>query len=436
MPSGVGRRQNRYVCQDARRLSALVSPRSVQATVTSPPYFDVKDYGKQPLQIGVNQEYSDYLSDLKSVFTQCWEATQDSGSLWLVVDTYKRDGRLKLLPFDLVHLLEKIGWIPQDVVVWDKVKNLPYSGRGRFRNNFEYVLLFSKTGSFKFHVDRIREVNTLGRWWVKYPERYNPKGKVPDNIWRMPIPVQGSWGNGAIQHVCPFPPQLVERMLLLSTDEDDLVLDPFAGSGVVLGQAKCMKRRFVGCDTHAEYIKSFYSTLLPDLQRNWVARDKELAQQQALQEELSKTIIRLRKLKYGQLLLRKLAVRFGRIAVSLAVLGSPKGGASEIEFTLVLALSDSVHESGVIDWIAQQKGKKPFSSFGVNPTVKVTSIAGLSAELPATEYCLYLDGKFYEKAADASLTSVLQSSYPAFPPMVSDIDVARRSMESAGLPYP
>jgi len=126
-------------------------------------------------------------------------------------------------------------WILQDIVVWNKNKALPYTKEGRLRNVFEYVLCFSKSSEFALEMDRIRESHpsTFKRWWADYPERYHPLGKLPENIWEFEPPTRGSFNGGVdvFDHPAAFPPGLIERILTLSTDSGDVVLDPFAGSG-------------------------------------------------------------------------------------------------------------------------------------------------------------------------------------------------------------
>ena len=213
---------------DARELAPLLPNRSIAVTLRSPPYWAMKDYGI-PGQIGREQGYQEYLNDLVMIFQHVHRATRDTGSLWVVLDTFKVQGRLKLLPFEFSNLLEQqTGWTLQDIIIWDKGKTLPWSRIGQLRNQFEYLLCFSKSRKFKYEIDRLKEIE-LKEWWVKYPERYNPKGKVPSNIWDVPIPVQGSWNTNGLRHACPFPLTLVERVLLLTTDatRDHVVLDPF-----------------------------------------------------------------------------------------------------------------------------------------------------------------------------------------------------------------
>ena len=97
----------------------------------------------------------------------------------------------------------------------------------------------------------------MKKWWVNYPERYNPKGKIPDGLWHFDIPTQGSWGNGYVRHFCPLPEEMIAQILKIATKEGDLVLDPFAGSGAVLAKAANMNRNFIGFELNDSYIKMF-----------------------------------------------------------------------------------------------------------------------------------------------------------------------------------
>lgn len=251
---------NRIYCGDARELAPCLAERSIAVTLTSPPYWSLKDYGVKE-QIGRGQSYEDYSRDLVGVFRHVYRATRDTGSLWVVLDTFKIEGRAKLLPFEFSTLLQQESeWILQDVIIWNKGKTLPWSGTGRLRNQFEYLLSFSKQKKFKYEIDQLKEID-LKEWWVKYPERDNPSGRVPSNIWTVPIPVQGSWSTNGLRHACPFPLSLVEKVLLLTTDPSrhDVVLDPFAGSGIVLALAEQMGRGFMGFEVNRHFI-SMYRT--------------------------------------------------------------------------------------------------------------------------------------------------------------------------------
>lgn len=245
------------------RASGSAGEAYLQATITSPPYGTLVDYGGAG-QIGFGQSYEAYLDSCTSIFESLYNWTLDTGSMWVVADSMlerrTRKGnvsRLLPLPFTLAERAESVGWTLREVIIWRKDRTRPWSHHGKLRNGFEYVLLFVKTDKFLFNVDRLRETGGIKSWWVKYPERHNPWGMIPDNVWEIPIPVQGSWDGSAFRHACPFPPDLVRRMVLLSSNEGDVVFDPFAGSGSVVRGAAALGRRAFGNELNSDYVASF-----------------------------------------------------------------------------------------------------------------------------------------------------------------------------------
>lgn len=296
---------------DSRKISeTLDKDVQIQTTITSPPYFDMKDYGVEG-QVGYGQKYDDYLEDLKSIFKQVFHQTKDDGTLWIIIDTFKRNHNIVPLPFDLTAKLQQVGWLLQDIIIWKKDKTVPWSSNGFTQRKFEYILLFSKSPKFKNNKDRIRVYDTrqLKKWWVKYPERYNPRGKALDEIWEYPIPVQGSWGDKYIRHFCPLPKDMVSNMIQISTDEGDLVFDPFAGTGTVLSQSAYMNRKYVGFELNPSYINQFESYLQNTLESGKSDYAKLIENQG--QNEFEETILNLRALKYGRLLVKKLQEETG-----------------------------------------------------------------------------------------------------------------------------
>lgn len=89
---------NKVYNTDARMISDVLDiDVSIQTTITSPPYFDMKDYGVDN-QIGYGQIYQEYLQDLKHVFTEILYRTTENGTLWIIIDTFKRHNNVVLLP--------------------------------------------------------------------------------------------------------------------------------------------------------------------------------------------------------------------------------------------------------------------------------------------------------------------------------------------------
>ena len=282
----------------------------VQTTITSPPYFDMKDYGVEG-QVGFGQKYEEYLEDLKEIFAQIYTVTKDDGTLWIVIDTFKRDHAVVTLPFDLVQKLNSVGWKLQEIIIWKKDKTVPWSSKGFMQRKFEYVLFFSMHNNYKTNKDQVRIYDTrqLKKWWVKYPERYNPKGKALDEIWEFPIPVQGSWGTEYIRHFCPLPKEMVATMISISTDEEDVVFDPFAGSGAVMSQSAYMKRTYLGIEINPQYINMFEAYLKSTLESG----KKEYYSYMNTMDQVAfeTTIQNLRALKYGRILLNNIEKDYG-----------------------------------------------------------------------------------------------------------------------------
>lgn len=291
---------------DSRKISEILNKDvQIQTTITSPPYFDMKDYGVDG-QVGYGQKYDDYLDDLQSIFGQVYTYTKDNGTLWIIIDTFKRNNTIVPLPFDLAERIQQVGWLLQDIIIWKKDKTVPWSNNGFTQRKFEYILLFSKTPKYKNNKDCVRVYDTqqLKKWWVKYPERYNPKGKALDEIWEYPIPVQGSWGDKYIRHFCPLPKDMVSNMIQISTDEGDVVFDPFAGTGTVLSQSAYMNRKYLGFELNHLYIQQFKEYLSNSLEEG--KRDYEKMLENQGQTDFEETILNLRALKFGRLLVKKL----------------------------------------------------------------------------------------------------------------------------------
>jgi len=310
--SGAGISSKRYApwCRlhnaDARDLLDLIPQGSVDLILTSPPYADLKDYGHQG-QIGFGQTFEAYLHDMGGVLDACFKVAAPSATLWLISDVFKKNGEMVDLPAELVRCASKAGWKLQDVIIWHKTKTLPWSHRGRLRKIFEYVHVFAKSRNYKYFPERIRETEGLQEWWVKYPERYNPFGKTPHNIWYFPIPTQGSWGNGVLRHFNPFPPALVERIVALTTDPGDVVLDPFAGTGTVVAQAECMGRLAAGVEISPYFVDHLFPRVRVEVQRVWNGQLVRRTERERKAAQFDSLIVRMRKVKLGKQMLRILS---------------------------------------------------------------------------------------------------------------------------------
>lgn len=373
-----------YHIKDSRKLDEVVKKPIVDVVVTSPPYWNLKDYDREN-QIGFKQDYETYLKDLILVLKKCSDVLKKSGSIWIVVDSFKKGNNIKLLPFDLANRLQKNGLYLQDIIIWQKNKTLPWSRKGKLRNIFEYILFFTKDKKrFKYYVDRLREID-LKKWWIKYPERYNPKGKVPSRVWDISIPMQG-WGKTWVRHFNPFPPELVERILFLVTNSQDVVLDPFAGSGSVLAQAHVMKRKIIGFDLNKDYRKMYRGTVMPFFESTWKHRKKQLNLLTKKRRHLKKTIIKLRQLKYPILLLEALKENRGKGIVKNIKCIVVIGNDSELDVKYCFILQHAQNNERIITKLYETAQAKKLKKFSLRCTFIIEDISGLKSKITSSKF--------------------------------------------------
>ncbi|MFD2036061.1 DNA-methyltransferase [Belliella marina] len=359
---------------DARKIGTIVKEPIVDVTITSPPYFNLKDYGYKN-QIGFGQKYNEYLEDLRLVFEQVFDITKDSGTLWVIIDTFRKDGEVVPLPFDFSNKISEVGWKLQEVIIWGKDRTVPWAHKGQMRSLFEYVLLFSKTKNYNFNIDKVRDFQSLKKWWVKYPERYNPKGKTPEAIWNFDIPMQGSWGKGYIKHFCPLPEDMIAQMLKITTEENDVVLDCFSGSGAVLSKADNMKRRYIGFELNEDYISMFNNYLKETGKQK--RKEYELEEKGSMeQNKFQKLILDLRALKFARLFYRKLKAEGLDEIIKIHVERS-QATPQKVNSLFVIqydVLVKSISQKNRIEtFLNHAISKAPLSKFGIDPRFRFIS---------------------------------------------------------------
>ena len=423
---------NEYHLEDARHLDLLFSNQPViDATVTSPPYWDLKDYGGKN-QIGYGQSLDAYLDDLASVFTQVWRCTKKSGSLWVVINTVKKGNTLHLLPFKLAERLTSqptASWHLQDILVWVKPHTLPWSHKQKLQDHFEYVLCFSKSKEFTLNLDALRTTQTLANWWVKYPERYHPLGKGVNNVWEIHIPTQGSWGNGSMEHACPLPTELTKRIIQLSTDKSGVVFDPFAGTGATVVAASALGRRWLATDTNRRYREMCYKRLAEE--------GNEHTRESGGASDLRDVNLKLRQLKYAVLLYKRLApglrLTVDDIPMIAVRAGMPMRSASPswvMNGQVVLVVRGSMKTKQMrelITTIESHRGVPPLSKFQIDTTVRVVrkeEFPELQLFPAGQKLHAYTCGRFWTSARRVLSDEIgAAENKSKFPLVVSDISV-------------
>ncbi|WP_443945091.1 DNA-methyltransferase [Pedobacter sp. AW1-32] len=396
---------------DARNIDSIIPENLLDVTVTSPPYFDMKDYGYKE-QIGFGQNYEEYLNDLFTVFSKVYNCTKEDGTLWVIIDAFRKNGAVVPLPFDFAEKIKGIGWKLQEIIIWGKDRTVPWAHHGQMRSSFEYVLMFSKSKNYKFFIDKVRDFSALKKWWVKYPERYNPKGKTPDAIWNFEIPTQGSWGKGYIKHFCPLPEEMIAQILKLTTNEGDVVFDPFSGTGAVLSKADNMMRKYIGTELNPEYIKMF---------KNYLKETGEVKRGEYILEEknlipindFESIILDLRALKLGRLLFQKIQDTFPNIEFlyvkPISIKPSKAHSLIVVEYSILITQIDSVD---IVKKLAEELCSiAPLSKYGIEAKVDIfTSIEKYTREvLPSRKIYVYTKkiSHTYKKVINSTELSTL-----------------------------
>jgi DNA modification methylase len=235
---------------DARDMRE-VADESVDFFITSPPYWNLKDYGPSENEIG-DTSYEEYLGQLKSVFSQCYAKAKVGAAMVVNINSRRHKGRFYPIAMDIVRVVKD--WEFWDQNIWYIPNALPQPNAYMERlldNKFESLLVFIKGGhrEYEFHKPRVPQ-----KYAVADPraEKKNERGRCLGNVLRIPAyrPPNVREMN---YHVAAYPEELVAFFLETYTSPGDVVLDPFLGSGTTLKVCSVMGRKGIGFEVHEEF---------------------------------------------------------------------------------------------------------------------------------------------------------------------------------------
>ena len=238
---------------DARSMRQIAD-RSVHLVVTSPPYWQLKDYGN-PEQIGFDNSYQEYINSLNLVWQECYRVLHDGCRLCVNVgDQFARAayyGRYKVIPIrtEIIRLCETIGCDFMGSIVWQKVTTCNTSGGGSVmgsyphpRNgvvklDYEHILLFKKHGTApSVTAERKSQSKLTAEEWNEFFSGH----------WSFP-------GEKQAGHSAMFPEELPRRLIRMFSFVGETVLDPFAGSGTTLLAASRNGRNGLGYEINEDF---------------------------------------------------------------------------------------------------------------------------------------------------------------------------------------
>lgn len=228
----------------------------IDLVVTSPPYWDLKNYFKEG-QIG-QESYEQYLERLAKVWKECYRVLKNDGNIFININTRTKNSKPILIPGDIIQECENIGFSLNDIIIWHKSSGIPTSAKN-LTDKYEYVLWFRKNYEREIPREEIMNITDYKNDELNY-----------GNIWNINRKA-GSVGKDYI-HPAIYPTKLVERIVKLLTDEGDTVLDPFLGSGTSLIGAINLNRNFKGY----EYNEEFYDLINHRIDKEVNKKDFEL----------------------------------------------------------------------------------------------------------------------------------------------------------------
>ena len=204
--------------------------KNVKLMITSPPYWDLKNYEAKN-QIGFNEDHQTYLDRLYQVWKGTYDVLQKNGLAIININTKSFQSSLKLLPYDFIKQMQNIGFYFKDIHYWHKSSGIPATNN--LKDNFEYFLIFSKSKKITYKKDID---------YFDYKLNFKPS---KSNIWNINKKF-GSVGKKFMIHPAVFPVPYISRMLEIFTNQGDLIMDPFLGSGTTLISCMQNNRKFVG----------------------------------------------------------------------------------------------------------------------------------------------------------------------------------------------
>jgi len=285
---------HRIILGDSRRM-AEVKDESVHLVITSPPYWQLKDYGHED-QIGFNDTYEEYINNLNLVWNECHRVLYPGCRLCVNIgDQFARSvyyGRYKIIPIrtEIIKFCETIGFDYMGAIIWQKVTttnttggatimgSFPYPRNGIVKLDYEFILLFKKLGTPPKPTREQKESSklTTEEWNQYFYGHWNFSGERQD------------------QHLAVFPEELPRRLIRMFSFVGDTVLDSFLGSGTTSLAARNLERHSIGYEINKDFLPIIQNKL------NIGNRDLfgevatfEIVEQQKIQNDFKSEIAKL-----------------------------------------------------------------------------------------------------------------------------------------------
>ena len=296
---------------DNRETLTTLEKESIDCVVTSPPYFNLRNYHDTEGQIGLEDTPDIYINNLIEVFSQVWRVMKKTATLWVVIgDSYAGSGKgcdgkhtlknyksniikaksLIGIPWRFALAMIENGWICRQDIIWAKSNPMPECVKDRLCKSHEYVFLFTKQSKYYFdHTQALekaigwdRDINGKSKYshykvdkefmsekQPRYPQRgfiekEGNNGQQPQhhgkNIKTIPLrTMRDVWfistESTREEHYAIYPQRLITPCVLCGCPQEGLILDPFFGAGTTGVVAKKHFRHYIGCEINPDYVE-------------------------------------------------------------------------------------------------------------------------------------------------------------------------------------
>lgn len=256
-----------HINGDSRQMN-LIPDKSVHLIITSPPYWQLKDYGTED-QIGFHDSYETYINNLNLVWKECYRILHDGCRMCINIgDQFARSvyyGRYKVIPIrtEIIKFCETLGMDYMGAVIWQKqttmnttgggaiMGSFPYPRNGILKMDYEFILIFKKLGNAPKPTFEQKQLSamTKAEWNTYFSSHWTFGGARQDG------------------HIAVFPEELPARLIKMFSFVGETVFDPFMGSGTTALAARNLGRNSIGYEINPEFI-SYYKEKLQTVQKD------------------------------------------------------------------------------------------------------------------------------------------------------------------------
>lgn len=252
---------HKIIIGDSRKLNRIAD-KSIQLIITSPPYWQLKDYGTEN-QIGFNDSYENYINNLNLVWKESYRVLSDGCRMCINIgDQFARSvyyGRYKVIPIrtEIIRFCEALGMDYMGAIIWQKATTMnttgggaimgsfPYPRNGILKIDYEFILLFKKLGNApKPTMEQKKQSEMTKEEWNQYFSSH----------WNF---------NGVkqLEHIAMFPEELPKRLIKMFSFIGETVFDPFLGSGTTSLAAINLNRDSIGYEINSDYLPAIKEKL-------------------------------------------------------------------------------------------------------------------------------------------------------------------------------